>query len=97
MANSIDRLAGHAYAPGHEQVTYGPWGEFLSQFDGFFFMFCTVGLLYVVVSQYSRHRRRQKNLDVMRKMWEVEARSKGADIGVNPKLRYDAGFWGDGA
>lgn len=96
MANSIDRLGGHAYAPGYGPGMDGPWAEFLSQFDGFFFLFCTVGLMYVILSQYARHRRRQKNLDRMRAHWAAEKRLKDADLGVNPKMRYNAGFWGDG-
>ena len=96
MANSLDRLDGHAYAPSHE-LAGTPWAEFLSQIDSFFILFCTFGLLYVVMSQYARHRRRQKNLEKMRAHWQQERSMRQADVGANPKLRYDAGFWGDGS
>lgn len=96
MADTIDRLAGHAYAPGQEPGLDGRWAEFVSQFDGFFFLFCTAGLMYVILSQYARHRRRRKNLEKMRAYWEEQRRLERPEIGSNPKLRYDAGFWGDG-
>ena len=73
-----------------------PWMEFLSQFDGFFFLFCTVGLGMVILSQYSRHRRRRENLRKMRSYWDEQQRMSEIAVGTNPKLRYDAGFWGEG-
>lgn len=94
MDKTIDRLAGHAYAPGTEPA--GVWVEFLSQFDGFFFMFCTLGLMYVILSQYARHRKRQKNLDRMRAYWAEQRRLGKPEIGTDPRLRFDAGFWGGG-
>lgn len=94
MAKTIDRFEGYAAAPGAEAS--GPWVDFLSQFDGFFFLFCTIGLLYVVMSQYARHRRRQKNLEKMRAHWKQQQAMRAPAMGSNPKLRYDAGFWGDG-
>lgn len=96
MENSIDRLAGHAYAPGAEPGHLGPYAEFMAQFDGFFVMFCTAGLLYVILSQYARHRRRQKNLDKMRAHWAEQKRLEQPDVGSNPRLRFDTGFWGNG-
>lgn len=96
MENSLDRFSGHAYAPGAEPSVATPWTEFLLQFDGFFFLFCTVGLMFVVLSQYARHRRRRKNLDKMRAYWEEQRSLEQPEIGTNPRLRYDAGFWGTG-
>lgn len=96
MESSLDRFSGHAYAPGAEPSPATPWADFLMQFDGFFFLFCTVGLLFVVLSQYARQRRRQKNLDKMRAYWEVQRRAGQPDIGTNPRLRYNVGFWGTG-
>lgn len=99
MANSIDRFEGYAVAPGHastQGVDTAVWAEFLSQFDGFFFLFCTMGLMYVVMSQYARHRRRQRNLEKMRAHWKQQNNLRTGAVGTNPKLRYDAGFWGDG-
>ena len=72
------------------------WAAFMAQFDTFFVLFCTAGLMFVVVSQYIRHRRRQKSLDRMQAHWEAERHLKGEGLGSGPKLRHSAGFWGDG-
>ncbi len=95
MATDLNRFEGYAAAPNGDAEAV-LWMEFLSQFDGFFFLFCTMGLLYVVMSQYARHRRRQKNLEKMRAQWRQQNAMKQAVVGTNPKLRYDQGFWGDG-
>ncbi len=96
MATDLNRFEGYAAAPTPDAEA-GPWIEFLSQFDGFFFLFCTMALLYVVMSQYARHRRRRKNLEKMRAQWRQQnAMRDVVVVGNNPKLRYDQGFWGDG-
>ena len=94
MANSIDRLQGHEYAPGADPAAYG--SDFLTRFDGSFFLFCTLGLMFVILSQYARHRRRRKNLDKMRAYWEEQRRQGQPDHCADPRLRFDAGFWGSG-
>lgn len=97
MANTLDRFEGHAYAPGADPSSGAQWAEFLAQFDGFFFLFCTVGLLYVAISQYARQRRRRKNLRKVQQHWQEQRRERQhAAMGTDPKLRYCNGFWGEG-
>jgi hypothetical protein len=95
MANSTDRFDGHAPSTNSElgAAVYQP--DFLAQFDGLFFLFCTVGLMFVIASQYARHRRRRKNLERMRAYWEEQRRHEEA-FGADSPLRFETGFWRSG-
>ena len=55
-----------------------------------------MGLAYVLLTNFSRYRRRRRNLARLRAYWHEQRRVSHAEIGVNPKLRYDAGHWGWG-
>ncbi len=92
--NSIDRLDGQVQFVSSDPSGAVYWPDFLAQFDGFFFFFCTLGLMYVVLSQYTRHRRRRKNLEKMRAYWREQRPYGQQDFGADPKLRLDTGFWG---
>ncbi|MEM6826003.1 MAG: hypothetical protein AAF566_12910 [Pseudomonadota bacterium] len=94
MASSINNFEGYRRAA--EQSDGEAWAQFLSQFDGFFFLFCIAGLLYIVLAQFARHRRRRHNLDKMRAYWQEQRMLSQPDIGANPRLRFDAGYWGGG-
>ncbi len=84
LENTFDQIA-----PSGPVAPSGAWDQFFAQFDVFFLLFCTAGLLFVILSQYIRHRRRQKALEAMQARWE-EQRRRGEPRTV--PLGYEAGI-----
>jgi hypothetical protein len=96
VASSTNRLDGSVHAAGADASAAVRGPDFLAQFDGFFFLFCFVALMFVILSQYVRHRRRRRKLEEMRAFWEEHRRQGQQDLWADSKTRFAAGFWGCG-
>ena len=65
----MDRFKGyHRVEP--EQVA--GWEATVLQFDGFVYIFCFLGLLYVVLSTIARHRRQRRNHQKLKQYWREQ-------------------------
>ncbi len=86
--NFLENTFGHV-ASSDPAAPSGAWDQFFAQFDAFFLLFCTAGLLFVILSQYVRHRRRQRALEAMQARWE-DQRRRG--VPRDMPLGYEAGI-----
>ena len=68
MSYQMDRFEGYRVI---EQEPVG-WELTVLQFDGFFVIFCVMGLLYVGLAQLARHRRNRRNHQKLKQYWKEQ-------------------------
>lgn len=99
MSSTLDRFAGHRYAPGWERA------DEPAMADGFFTMSSSLGelwpviaalaLMYVLIARGARKRRIGTDSKLIRDLETQARRESFRRIGTDLRLRYEAGETGE--
>ncbi|MEM0946862.1 MAG: hypothetical protein AAGK37_05620 [Pseudomonadota bacterium] len=94
MSNTLERFAGHRYAPGYgrpEEPTLAEGFFGMSGgFDELWMLFAAIGLMYVVLARTSRRRTRM-NSKMIRDLEAAARQETFREVGTHLRLRYKAG------
>lgn len=69
MSYKMDRFEGYHRVESEEIPA---WEATVLQFDGFFVIFCVMGLLYVGLSALARYNRKKRNHKKMKAYWQEQ-------------------------
>ena len=99
MSVTLDRFAGHRYAPGYERLEdptivdgFATFGVGLGEFWP---AIALMGLLYVVLARSARRRRVGTNSRLIRQLEREARQTTFRQIGTDLRLRHEAGDTGN--